>query len=405
MDPKRLLIFRTVARAGSIRAAARELRWTQRAVSQHLRALERAAGCALLLRGAGGVELTEPGRVLLARADAVAVQLHMAEEELAELTALRRGRVRLAAYPSAAATLVPRAVARLRARHPDIDVELTEAEPPEALDLLSAGDTDLALVFSYDGSEPAAALSWRPLGDEPVALVLAADHPAAERRRLSLTDLAGEPWIVGCERCRPTPWRCVPRRASPPRSGTSAMTTWSSRTSWRSGWASHCSRGRRWTPIVTPTCACGSTRRSAPGPSGSSTARAPTWSRPPPRWCASWGVCRIGRNVFVEWVQAPPPTTRNEDLRCAPCTSPSSSPWTASWRRPAVRRDTGTPAGASTSRTTRRGSSTRPRRPSAPRPCCWGGTPTKASPRPGPRGTATSPTSSTPWRRSSCRRR
>ena len=91
MDPKRVLIFRSVARAGSISAAARELGWTQPAVSQHLRALERSVGCALLLRGAGGVELTEPGRVLLARADALAVQLHMAEEELAELTALRRG--------------------------------------------------------------------------------------------------------------------------------------------------------------------------------------------------------------------------------------------------------------------------------------------------------------------------
>ena len=52
MDPRRLLIFRDVARAGSISAAARELGWTQPAVSQHLRALERSAGCALLLRGA-----------------------------------------------------------------------------------------------------------------------------------------------------------------------------------------------------------------------------------------------------------------------------------------------------------------------------------------------------------------
>jgi molybdate transport repressor ModE-like protein len=204
MDPRRVLIFRAVARAGSISAAARELGWTQPAVSQHLRALERAAGCALLLRGAGGVELTEPGRVLLARADALAVQLHMAEEELAELSALRRGRVRLAAYPSAAATLVPRAVAELRVRHPDLDVELTEAEPPEALGLLAAGDVDLALVFSYDGAPPAegAGLVWRPLADEPVSLVVAADHPAAGRRRLTLTDLSAEQWIVGCERCR-----------------------------------------------------------------------------------------------------------------------------------------------------------------------------------------------------------
>ena len=197
------MIFRAVARAGSISAAARELGWTQPAVSQHLRALERSAGCALLLRGAGGVELTEPGRVLLARADALAVQLHMAEEELADLTSLRRGRVRLAAYPSAAATLVPRAVAGLRARHPEVDVELTEAEPPEALALLGSGDADLALVFSYDDPPPeSSGLVWRALGDEPVALVMAADHPLAGRRRLGLADLAGEPWIVGCERCR-----------------------------------------------------------------------------------------------------------------------------------------------------------------------------------------------------------
>src|SRR3954452_21828009 len=198
MDPRRLLIFRTVARAGSISAAARQLGWTQPAVSQHLRALERAAGCALLLRGASGVELTEPGRVLLARADALAVQLYMAEEELADLTALRRGRVRLAAYPSAAAPLVPRVVAGLRTRHQDVDVELTEAEPPEALALLGAGDVDVALVFSYEDVAPVEApgLRWQPLADEPVALVTGAHHPSAARKRLVLGDLSDEEWIV-----------------------------------------------------------------------------------------------------------------------------------------------------------------------------------------------------------------
>src|SRR3954452_18941172 len=173
MDPRRLLFFRAVARAVPSSGAARDLGWTQPAVSQHLRALERSVGCALLLRGAGGVELTEPGRVLLERADALAVQLHMAEEELADLTALRRGRVRLAAYPSAAATLVPRAMAGLGTRHPDIDVELTEAEPPEALGLLATGDVDLALVFSYDADPvDAPGLRWVPLAQEPVALVV-----------------------------------------------------------------------------------------------------------------------------------------------------------------------------------------------------------------------------------------
>lgn len=204
MDPRRLLIFRDVARAGSISSGARRLGWTQPAVSQHLRALEREVGTALLLRGAGGVELTEPGRLLLARADAVAGQLHMAEEELAALVDLRRGSVRLAAFPSAAATLVPRAVAGLRRRHPDVDVALTEAEPPEAVGLLEAAEVDLALVFGYDAGPvvAGAGLRWLPVGAEPVRLVLPPGHRLAGRARLPLAALRDEPWIVGCERCR-----------------------------------------------------------------------------------------------------------------------------------------------------------------------------------------------------------
>lgn len=203
VDPRRLLIFREVARAGSISAAARTLGWTQPAVSQHLRALERACGCSLLLRGAGGVELTEPGRALLSRADAIASELHMAQEELADLRHLRRGRVRLAAYPSAAATLVPAALARLRHDHPAIAVELTEAEPPEAVALLGSGDVDVALVFGYaDRPDTPAGTRWYRLGQEPVLLVLPPEHRLAPAGSVRLAQLAGDDWIVGCDRCR-----------------------------------------------------------------------------------------------------------------------------------------------------------------------------------------------------------
>ncbi|WP_420111866.1 LysR family transcriptional regulator [Pseudactinotalea sp.] len=200
MDPRRVLIFRDVVRAGSISAAARELGWTQPAVSQHLRALERSVGCTLLVRTSSGVEPTEPGRVLLARADEVAAQLHMATEEMADLSTLRRGRVRLAAYPSAAATLVPAALARLRHEHPAIDVELTEAEPPQARTLLAEGAADVALVFTYDdppteGSE----VEWQLLGEEPVLLVLPSNQ---EPRDTDLRALSDADWIVGCEQCR-----------------------------------------------------------------------------------------------------------------------------------------------------------------------------------------------------------
>jgi DNA-binding transcriptional LysR family regulator len=196
------MIFRTVARAGALGAAARELGWTQPAVSQHLRQLEREAGCTLLLRGPRGVRPTEAGTLLLARADVIAAQLDMAEEELAGVAALRRGRVRLAAFPSASATLVPRALARLGRDSPGIDVALTEAEPPEALTLLTDGQVDLALVFGYREA-PVPTLvdpSWVPLGREPVRLVLPTGHRAA--RPTELASLSEEPWIAGCDRCR-----------------------------------------------------------------------------------------------------------------------------------------------------------------------------------------------------------
>lgn len=72
MDPKRILLFRTVARCGSMSAAARALRLTQSAVSQQLRLLERDAGSPLLVRSTRGVLLTEAGTLLLERADAIA---------------------------------------------------------------------------------------------------------------------------------------------------------------------------------------------------------------------------------------------------------------------------------------------------------------------------------------------
>ena len=115
LDARRVLIFREVARAGSISAAARDLGWTQPAVSQHLARLEREAGGPLLLRGPAGSRLTEAGRCCCVGPTSSRAELHAADEELAALAQLRGGRVRLVSFPSAAATLVPDASARSRA--------------------------------------------------------------------------------------------------------------------------------------------------------------------------------------------------------------------------------------------------------------------------------------------------
>jgi DNA-binding transcriptional LysR family regulator len=203
MDPRRLLVLLEVARAGSLAGAARALGWTQPAVSQHVRRLERDTGTALVLRQGRGVGLTEAGAVLARHAEAVAARLAAAKEEVAALADLRAGRVRLVAFPSAAATLVPAALALLARRAPDLDVRLTEVEPPEARALLLRGEADVAVVFGYDDvPDDTADLLHAPLLVDPVRAVLRRGHRLAARASIRLADLDGERWIAGCERCR-----------------------------------------------------------------------------------------------------------------------------------------------------------------------------------------------------------
>lgn len=204
MDPRRLLIFRTVVRNGSIGAGARELGWTQPAVSQHLAALEKEVGTTLLLRSSAGVTPTEAGSRLAQHAEAIAAQLEAATEELADLTALRRGTVRFGTFPSAAAVLLPPVLSRLRETAPDLGVTFEEIEPPDAIAKLREGELDLALVFRYPCSDVDAegTLEWSPLLEDRVMAVLPQDHPRAEDPGLTLADLAEETWVAGCERCR-----------------------------------------------------------------------------------------------------------------------------------------------------------------------------------------------------------
>src|SRR5918992_361785 len=113
MDPRRLLTYRAVAHLRSFSQAARELALTQPSVSQQVAALERELGTRLLDRRPGGLKLTDAGAVLLEHADAVAERLELAAVQLAEIAGDERTTLRLGAFPTALASLVPAAIARL----------------------------------------------------------------------------------------------------------------------------------------------------------------------------------------------------------------------------------------------------------------------------------------------------
>ncbi|MGW8379116.1 LysR substrate-binding domain-containing protein [Streptomyces sp. ODS28] len=203
IEARHLRVLRAVAHAGSFSAAARELGCTQPAVSQQMRALEQSAGTPLLVRTGRETRLTEAGEALVKHAAGILAGLTAAEEEVAAIAGLRAGRVRLASFPSGSSSLVPTAVAALRADHPGTRVSLVEAEPPRSVDMLRAGECDIALAFRYESSPEWDDLTVRPLLTDRLVGLVPRDHPfALTEEEVEIGTLAEEPWIAGCPRCR-----------------------------------------------------------------------------------------------------------------------------------------------------------------------------------------------------------
>ncbi|MER5461432.1 LysR family transcriptional regulator [Streptomyces sp. NPDC002668] len=203
-DSRHIKTFHEVVRTGSYSAAARALGYTQPAITQQMKALERDVGTPLFIRVGRGMRLTEAGEALSRHATVILDSMSAAQQQLGALTRLRAGRVRVCAFPSANATLIPEAMARLAAGHPGVRVELLENEPPESLQRLARGECDITLAFTYPGLHEHVPdeLVEIPLLEDQLTVLLPTGHPLARRRAVQLADLAEERWIAGCLRCR-----------------------------------------------------------------------------------------------------------------------------------------------------------------------------------------------------------
>ncbi|MER5711879.1 MULTISPECIES: LysR family transcriptional regulator [Streptomyces] len=203
IEARHLRVLRAVAATGSFSAAARELGCTQPAVSQQMKALETSAGTPLLIRTGREMRLTQAGEVLVRHASGILAGLTAAEEEVAAIAGLRAGRVRLVSFPSGSSTLVPTALAALRAKHPGTRVSLVEAEPPRSIEMLREGDCDVALAFRYGaGRAEWDDLVVRPLLADRLVGLVPEGHRLAGAGSVGIAELAEESWIAGCPRCR-----------------------------------------------------------------------------------------------------------------------------------------------------------------------------------------------------------
>lgn len=206
LDLKRLKIFREVARCGSFSRAAEAMDYSQPAVSHHISRLELEVGVQLLeRRQSGGAQLTEAGSVLLAHAEVLLGLMTDAESELADVIDASVRTVRLGAFATASATIVPEAIARLRRVDPEVTFTLIEGEASETIERLVGRQIDIAVVFD-DPLHPIAEneqVELRYLYRDPMLLALPRRHPLARNDGVELDELRDDDWIEGAGRDTP----------------------------------------------------------------------------------------------------------------------------------------------------------------------------------------------------------
>jgi DNA-binding transcriptional LysR family regulator len=208
LNVKRLHVLREVGRRGSFSAAAEALGYTQPAISRHIALLERETGATVLERRPGGIRLTDAGELLVAHADVILARLRDAEEELDALVGLRAGKLRMSTLSSAAATIVPMAIAEFRQRLPDVELSVSMAEPNSVLPQLRGREVDLALC--NDGRHlELPDIGGRVLFEEPMLIALPRGHPFAGSGRVRLGELAQESWMLGTHDACPDAGRFV----------------------------------------------------------------------------------------------------------------------------------------------------------------------------------------------------
>jgi DNA-binding transcriptional LysR family regulator len=194
LDITRLRVIAAIAVHGSVTKAAKHLHYSQPSVSHHLARLEAETGARLVQRVGRGIRLTPEGEQLARRATEIVGRVDAAAAELDALVGLRTGRVRLAGFMSALATLVPSAAATLRDAYPGIELHLVDVHPQVALGMLREGQLDAALIFRYDDTTPEDVRVLH-LFDDPMYLVSLEPGQA-------LRDHRDSAWIAGCEHCR-----------------------------------------------------------------------------------------------------------------------------------------------------------------------------------------------------------
>jgi DNA-binding transcriptional LysR family regulator len=193
VDVQALRYFVEVARRQGFTRASEALHVTQPAVSKAVRALEEELGTPLLLRERRRVTLTDAGRMVLERAQGILDAMRVMEEEVVELTEVRRGRLRIGMPPIVGVAFFPPLLAEFHTAHPGIVLELREEGSHHIEALILDRQLDVgAVVLPTDET----AFGTMPFVHDDLRAVLHPSHPLARRKSVTLRELAGTPFVL-----------------------------------------------------------------------------------------------------------------------------------------------------------------------------------------------------------------
>lgn len=194
MEFRRLRYFAAVADELHYTRAATRLRVAQPHLSQEIRKLEREIGVVLFLRTRRSVALTPAGRVFLDRVRAIFDSTTDAVRAAQRASRGETGRLAIGFGSVAAYTVIPTAIARFRRSHPDVELALSELNSDEAVEAVRAGRLDVCLVHPPRNLEPA--LEVETAWEEPLVVALPKGHAQAQARRIDLSKLENEAWVL-----------------------------------------------------------------------------------------------------------------------------------------------------------------------------------------------------------------
>jgi DNA-binding transcriptional LysR family regulator len=191
MEFKQLRSFVEVVRHGGFTQAGKTLCLSQSAISKQVAQLEQSLGDTLLERLGAQVRLTEAGRIVLKRAEEMLSLRNGLLRELDDLSHLVRGNLRLGLPMLGSNTLFAPLFAEYRRRYPNVVLQLLEGGTHTVEQEVTSGELEMgaALTPSTPG------FAWQPFCDEPLDVLLAANHPLAAWPEVELSQLADTPFL------------------------------------------------------------------------------------------------------------------------------------------------------------------------------------------------------------------